>query len=191
MRHCPGCPGHVPVVSSHLARAALLHLPESTSPLDVIAHAVGWLTNRDRELFLYLGKTGEQTYAREEVLAVEAEVWRASELPCPFAMPTGCALGGLCTPGEWAAEPRHGPWLFLPTALLRLLDRPLLRDLVERRLVADAKVARLLRRDQFPIVLPRAEGPYLATPTSRALDTETEKERTDEFVPPRVPARSD
>ena len=184
-RLCPGCPGRVPIVSDRLAARVCRRLPPETNPWEVIAHAVDWLTRPD-DLQVVLGVT-EREYWPIEKLAIASEVWRAALLPCPFAMPTGCALGGLASRREWQAEERANSWFFLPTALLRVLNRPLLRDRVARRLVADAKISRLLQRS-FPIVVPRQEGPYPATPP---ITVPSEKEVPDGTLSPALPARSD
>jgi hypothetical protein len=188
-RICPGCPSHVPVVSFGLAQSIAQRIPAAARQA-IIHCCVDWLTERHPGLTVYLGIVGRPMVPWEQEAAA-SEVWRVESLPCPFHARQGCLLGGLTTVAGWSQEPLHGPWGWLPCSLLRLLDRPLLRDLASRRLIADAKLASLNRRAQFPIVLPRGTGPHPATAVNPQDMPEKTEVMSDGLLSAPVQSRSD
>lgn len=173
----------VPVVTERLARDMVINLDPNVSREGIISRAAEWLTRKDEGLQVYLGVVG-RPYEEWERDASVSELWRVEKLACPFHEKGECLLKSSFSPEVIAIGELNGPWFWLPTAVLRIMDRPLLRSLYRNREIADAKMAILNRRDQFPVVLaPLAEGPFF---TNLPRQKEVANERVSSVVPSRT-----
>lgn len=164
-RGCPGCPHKTPVVSLPLVQRLVASL-DREQQTHALGLCVDWLTRKHLGIDLQLGHV-KVPYAWEERVAVATEVWRVADLPCPFHSAQGCVLRGYTTPVDYAQEEGRGSWSWLPTYLLRCMNRSLLRDLFGRGLIPDAKVATLRQRSQFPVADPGRSTEYLVTSPER------------------------
>jgi len=160
VRVCPQCP-NAPTCSLELAKAIVARLTP-----DQVKHVketcVAWLVNRDDGLLTYSGITGETAYHWAVKDLVTAELWVVEDSACPFAKSDGCQLRGASTLAGWEQSYRAKQWSWLPTYLLKVIDRDLLIDLTRNRLVADAKVAALNQRKDFPRPRDSTNQPYVA-----------------------------
>lgn len=156
---CPGCPTFVPLVSKRLADgvAARLKVLGWADPrgalatrLDILGVCLDWLVAPIAGLRMGRGIVG-RPYTREEKDAIGAEVHRLEVLPCPFAVGGGCLLGGYCATGQMRQEAKEAQWGWLPSLLAAAIDVQSVKDAVKRGLVADAKIALMTRRWDFPM----------------------------------------
>lgn len=158
MRVCSGCPDHVPAVSWALALSVVQRLGAGDRPR-VIGRCVDWLTTRHPNMRVYLGVCGRPYFADERE-SIATESWAVEQTRCPFAQDGTCLIGGLGTAAQLHREARRSEYVWLPTALLKLLDPGLLRYLTQTRVVADAKVAGMTRNRDFPIPRWSTNQPY-------------------------------
>ena len=145
---CSGCPTNVPVVSQELACHLVVLMPLDKRTR-VAVKAMEWLVERHEGLSLYEGVNGRQ-YTTEERNAIALETPVVAALPCPFYAPDKlgrCVVGGLGKRYNSRDELGKAPYGFLPAMLMRMIDRPGYRTLVQSRTVADAKVAMVTRNE--------------------------------------------
>ena len=144
---CNNCPT-VPIVSSHLTAQVLRGKAKETWGKALIA-SMSWLLERHPGLEIYEGING-RPYTIEERSTIALETGLVERLGCPLRTETGCILGGLgphYNPGD---EAKRGPYVFLPTAIARMLAPNELKNLVASCAVADAKVMVLTRNSSLP-----------------------------------------
>jgi len=143
---CASCPSPTPVVSLGLSRRVVESVPEEHR-LRLFIKALEWLVTRHEGLTVYLGVNG-RPYTQEERVAIAKETQAVRVLPCPFMEGETCLLDRLPL-YEFGDEVQKPPYLFLPTAVAKLIDEETLREVVRRKEVADAKVALLSRNEAF------------------------------------------
>lgn len=153
---CDYCPSEVPVVSGELARRVISRLSPAQRYL-AMSLALEWLVTRHEGLELYgisaehvgAGDLLPRPYEAWETDLIALEFGIVAGLPCPFREDDvhGCILGGLGPLYNRALETGKAPYFWLPSALLRLLDRETYRTFVARKEIADAKVAGLSRNE--------------------------------------------
>jgi hypothetical protein len=134
----------MPLVGMKLAKRIAVFIPEKNR-LKVTLRALEWLCKRDEGLVSYNGVNGRQ-YTEEERRAIAGELAAVETLSCPFMDGETCMIGGLPR-GYNRDETAKPPYLWLPTAMVKLLDEETLRQVVKNREVADAKVAMLSRNE--------------------------------------------
>jgi hypothetical protein len=141
---CQTCPSPVPVVSLRLAKYLVKGIrPDQRH--EVLRRALAWLVEQHPGLKSYMGVAG-RPYQPDERKAIVAEVAVVGKLACPFLAGETCLLDGLpaYTPASESLKP---PYLWLPTAMAKLLGETTLREMVKRRFVADAKVTMMTRNE--------------------------------------------
>jgi len=140
---CLTCPTPVPIVSLRIAKLTASLIPQDKR-LKVMYHALEWLVTRHEGLTLYLGVNG-RNYTNDEKVAISKELGTVQVLSCPFLEGDNCILDRLPPAYTLANECGKSPYLWLPTAMAKLVDEDTLREVVNRKEVADAKVAMLTR----------------------------------------------
>ncbi len=145
---CPQCP-RVPIVSQYIT-ICLLRSMNQAQRQAVLISSMAWLLERHPGLVLYEGING-RPYTSDEQRAIALETGLVEELPCPFQGTDGlCTINGLGPHFNQAEEPGRPPFVFLPTAIVRMLAPNELRHLVQAQTIADAKLMLLTRNVNLP-----------------------------------------
>jgi len=122
----------------------------------------------------------------DEIVAIADEAGIVRELPCPFHANDTCMLERLGQPYLTGLQGllSTAPFMFMPAALARQIDRDMLRRLVVQKEIADAKVARMSRDHTFeagPPFDPGAKKPW--DPSKQYDDTDDEVARYKHILP--------
>jgi len=132
------------VVSLALATRIVAMLPERQRAA-ILKRSLEWLVTRHPGLTVYLGVHG-RPYSQDERATIAKECAAVEGLACPFLDGELCKLDRL--PGyEPELEVGRAPYLWIPTAMAKLLGEHTLREAVRLKEVADAKVTMLSRNE--------------------------------------------
>ncbi len=159
---CRSCPSPIPTVSLRLAADIANKIPERHQ-MKVILPAVNWLLERHEGLSFYHGIHG-RPYTNEEKVAIADDTTAIEWLTCPYCVRSedihihkdgSCILESInpniriFRDSEFRDANGQGQFMWLPAALVRALDKDLLRELVSSKDIADAKVTILTRDEEF------------------------------------------
>ncbi|RJO60331.1 MAG: hypothetical protein C4542_09575 [Dehalococcoidia bacterium] len=147
--NCGACPS-VPVVSEALAVYIAKHIEMDIAlRREVLDASLEWLTTRHAGLSSYQAITG-RGYTDEERDQIGPETAVVAGLECPLKSVAGCRLAIVGMTYDARRDAGYKQYGWLPTLLARQLASTEYKDLARNGLIADAKIALLTRRDNFP-----------------------------------------